>query len=92
MFRTLRTICVLGFLVVLLWGAFKVKLGKKTFAEHMDTIGKTKAARELVQGTRATIHPIIDEIKRRMVGEYIEAPASLSSWEDTEAAVDENTM
>ena len=77
MFRTLRTLCTLTFFAWLIWFSFNTKLGTKTFAEHIDTISKTPAARDLLQGTRSTINPMIYELKRRMVGEYIEAPASL---------------
>ena len=38
------------------------------------TRGSTPEARDLVEGTRATINPVLQEATDRMLGEHIEAP------------------
>jgi hypothetical protein len=72
--RLLRPLISLAFLGGSLWIAFSVKLGGRTFAEHVDRIGSTPEARDLVDGTRATINPVLQEATDRMLGEHIEAP------------------
>lgn len=57
-----------------LWCSFQVPLGKLTFAQHMDRIGRTPEAEELLHGTRAAVSPMLEEATQRLLGEYIEAP------------------
>ncbi len=70
----LRPVIGLALLLGSLWFAFSVKLGGRTFAEHIDRIGQTPEANDLIQGTRATVNPVIQEATDRMLGEHIEAP------------------
>jgi len=72
--RLLRPLISLAFIGGSLWFAFSVKLGGRTFAEHIDRIGQTPEAHDLVEGTRATINPVLQEATDRMLGEHIEAP------------------
>jgi len=58
----------------MLWGAFAVRLGDKTFAEHVDTISETPEAKQLIDDTRSTINPALVEVRDRLLGEYVEAP------------------
>jgi hypothetical protein len=74
LYRLLRPLISLAFLGGSLWIAFTVKLGGRTFAEHVDRIGSTPEARDLVEGTRAKINPVLQEATDRMLGEHIEAP------------------
>ncbi|MCH9688709.1 MAG: hypothetical protein K0V04_45175 [Deltaproteobacteria bacterium] len=74
MSRLIRTLISLSFLAGSLWFAFSVKLGDRTFAEHVDRIGQTPEARELINGTRSTVNPVLQEATDRMLGEHIEAP------------------
>jgi hypothetical protein len=73
-YRLVRPLVSLAFLGLTLWFAFSVKLGGRTFAEHVDRIGQTPEAKDLVEGTRATINPVLQEATDRMLGEHIEAP------------------
>jgi hypothetical protein len=57
-----------------LWCAFRVPLGRRTFAEHADRIGETPEARELVESTRGALSPMLEDATQRMLGEHIEAP------------------
>ncbi|MCA9653691.1 MAG: hypothetical protein H6712_14400 [Myxococcales bacterium] len=82
----LRPLISLAFLIGMLWIAFSVKLGDRTFAEHVDRISETPEARELLDGTRATVNPVLQEATDRMLGEHIEAPTKREPTEPTHAA------
>jgi len=73
----LRTLISVAFLVVFLWASCTIKLGRFTFAEHIDRIGQTDEAKELLEGTRSRVSPGLEEVKQRMFGEYVEAPTHL---------------
>lgn len=73
-YRLLRPLISLAFLGGSLWFAFSVRLGGRTFAEHVDRIGQTPEAHELIEGTRSTVNPVLQEATDRMLGEHIEAP------------------
>ncbi|MCX4240499.1 hypothetical protein OEB96_07735 [Paraliomyxa miuraensis] len=87
MYRLLRLLISLAFLAGSLWFAFSVKLGGRTFAEHVDRIGQTPEAHDLIEGTRATVNPVLQEATDRMLGEHIEAPTRA----EPEPAVHANT-
>jgi hypothetical protein len=72
--RPIRAAISLAVLLGALWAAFAVKLGDKSFAEHVDTISETPEAKQLVDDTRATINPALVEVRDRVLGEYVEAP------------------
>ncbi|PRQ03553.1 hypothetical protein ENSA5_14850 [Enhygromyxa salina] len=74
MFRPLRTAISVAVLAGALWAAFAVDLGGRTFAEHIDTISDTPEAERLIEGTRAKINPALQEVRDRVLGEYVEAP------------------
>lgn len=86
MYRLLRPLISLAFLGGSLWFAFSVKLGGRTFAEHIDRIGQTPEAHELIEGTRATVNPVLQEATDRMLGEHIEAPTRAEPERATHAA------
>jgi hypothetical protein len=73
-FQPLRTAISLAVLAGALWAAFTVDLGGRTFAEHVDTISETPEAEQLVEGTRSRINPALQEVRDRVLGEYVEAP------------------
>lgn len=79
MLGPLRTLISVAFLVISLWAAFTIKLGRFTFAEHIDRIGQTEEAKELLDGTRSRVSPGLEEVKQRMFGEYVEAPTHLAT-------------
>lgn len=74
MFQPLRTAVSLAILAGALWAAFTVDLGGRTFAEHIDTISGTPEAEQLIEGTRSKINPALQEVRDRVLGEYVEAP------------------
>jgi hypothetical protein len=71
-----RTLVSLGFVGLCVWASFHVSLGGRTFAEHMDRIGRTPEAQELVDGTRATVQPVLQDAADRVLGERVEAPTA----------------
>lgn len=79
MLGPLRTLISVAFLAISLWAAFTIKLGRFTFAEHIDRIGQTEEAKELLDGTRSRVRPGLEEVKQRMFGEYVEAPTHLAN-------------
>lgn len=74
MLGPLRTLVSVAFLVVVLWAAFTVRLGDRTFADHVDRIGETEEAKALLDGARGRVRPALEEVKQRVLGEYVEAP------------------
>jgi hypothetical protein len=80
-FRPLRTLISLALLAGMVWFSFAVELGDKTLAEHVDTISATPEAKQLLEGTRQTIDPALDDVRDRMLGEYVEAPTFIASDE-----------
>jgi hypothetical protein len=65
-----------AFLMLCVWCSFNVQLGSGTFANHMDRIGQTREAEELLDGTRTVVDPMMEEARDRLLGEYIEAPTT----------------
>jgi hypothetical protein len=74
--RPIRTLISLVFLAGMVWFCFAVRLGERTLAEHVDQIGQTREAQELIEGTRSTVNPMLEEAKDRVLGEHVEAPTS----------------
>jgi hypothetical protein len=74
--RLLRSLVGLALLAGLVWASFAVKLGRRTLAEHVDRIGETPEARELLEGTRGKVTPLVEDATDRMLGEHIEAPTA----------------
>ena len=82
----MRSLVALALLAVALWAAFAVDLGDRSFAQHIDTISETPEAQELIEGTRATVNPALQEVRDRVLGEYVEAPTWIA---DTPTASDD---
>ncbi|PCC70909.1 hypothetical protein [Nannocystis exedens] len=78
----MRTLLSLVFLVAILWASCTVKLGAYTLSEHVDRIGETPQAKELLDGTRGRISPMLEDMKQRIFGEYVEAPTRATSTKE----------
>ena len=74
MLGLVRTAISLFFVAALVWCSFTVPLGDRPLADHVDRIGETPEARDLMTGTRERIQPLLDELKHRLLGEHVEAP------------------
>lgn len=79
----LRTGISLLFLSLLVWCSFTVPLGSRTLAEHVDRIGETREAKELIRGARGRINPVLEGAKGRLLGEYVEAPTYSQAKQET---------
>jgi len=51
----IRSVLAIALLLGAVWCSFNVPLGERTFAEHMDRIGQTPEALELIEGSRQTV-------------------------------------
>lgn len=69
----------MAFVFGCLWASFTVELGSRTLVQHLDRIGQTPEAQELVEGTRSTVDPMLEEAKDRVLGEHVEAPTYIES-------------
>ncbi|MCY0988390.1 hypothetical protein OV203_14755 [Nannocystis sp. ILAH1] len=78
----MRTLLSLVFLVAILWASCTVKLGAYTLSEHVDRIGETPQAKELLDGTRGRISPMLEDMKQRIFGEYVEAPTRATNTKE----------
>lgn len=76
MLRPIRTFISLVFLAGVVWFCFAVELGDRTLAQHIDQIGRTREAQDLIEGTRSAVNPMLEEAKDRVLGEHVEAPTS----------------
>jgi hypothetical protein len=81
-FQPLRTAISLAVLAGAIWAAFTVDLGGRSFAEHVDTISETPEAEQLIEGTRSRINPALQEVRDRVLGEYVEAPTWIPDASD----------
>ncbi|MDC0718548.1 hypothetical protein [Nannocystis bainbridge] len=78
----MRTLLSLVFLVAVLWASCTVKLGAFTLSEHVDRIGETPQAKDLLDGTRGRISPMLEDMKQRIFGEYVEAPTRATTTKE----------
>ena len=88
MFRPIRTLISLAFIAGAVWFSFSVPLGQKTLAQHLDAIGETPEAKELMNGARDSVNPALEEAKQRVLGEQVEAPTYIPDGELPAATVD----
>lgn len=72
--RIVRSLIGIAFIATAVWCSFNIRLGERTFAQHADRIGQTPEARDLMDGTRQEINPVLDEATDRLLGEHIVAP------------------
>lgn len=78
----IRTAISVLFVSLVVWCALTVPLGRRTFADHVDRIGQTREAEELIDGARTRVRPLLEEVKHRFLGEYVEAPTYLPAKSD----------
>ena len=68
-FRLLRLIFVLGGLAAFVWFGATVRLGDRTFFEHVQAIWKTHESQDLVRGTKEKVGGLIDRGSDKVVRE-----------------------
>jgi len=66
MFRLIKLILSLAALAGFVWFGANVPLGNRTLFGHLQAIGQTREAKELVEGTRESARPFVEEAGRRL--------------------------
>ena len=56
-------------LVAFAWFGTTVPLGPHTLFGHLQAISHTKESQELVEGTKQSAKPLVDDVRRRIAGE-----------------------
>ena len=85
MVRLFFKLCVaMAAFVSFAWFGTTVKLGQLTLFQHLRAIGQTQESRELVDGTRQAAEPLVDGVKRRIVGGVTPAPETAKAPTPTE--------
>lgn len=80
--KAVRSLISVLFIAGGVYVTFAVPLaGGRTLAQHVDQIGQTPEAEELLDDARESINPALDEVKQRVLGEYVEAPTTISGAE-----------
>lgn len=64
----LRLIFMGALFAGLAWFGSTVKLGDKTLFGHLWAIGGTKESKQLVDGTKKSAKPLVDDMRRRIAG------------------------
>lgn len=66
MFRLLKFLLGLAALVLFVWFGANIPLGSRTLFEHLQAIGRTRETQDLVDGTRDSARPLVDDVRRRL--------------------------
>jgi hypothetical protein len=72
--------------VVFVWFGANVELGRRTLFEHLQNIGSSKEAKELVGAARETGKPLVQEAKARLVPDAGSERAPLENVTDDDRA------
>ena len=66
MFRLIKLLISLAALAGFIWFGANVQLGNRTLFGHLQAIGQTREAHELVEGTKDSARPLVEEAGRRL--------------------------
>jgi hypothetical protein len=69
MFRMIKVMFMMAMFAAVAWFGSTVKLGERTLFGHLRAIGSTKESQELVDGTKQSAKPLVDDVRRRIAGE-----------------------
>ena len=64
MFGFIRLVITLGLIALFIWFGMTVPLGKHTLFGHINRIGQSEEARDLVEGTKEAAKPAAEKVKR----------------------------
>jgi len=64
----LKFVLMLAVLAGVAWFGTTVKLGQRTLFGHLQAISGTKESQELVEGTKQSAKPLVDDVRRRIAG------------------------
>jgi len=66
LFRLIKLLISLAALAGFIWFGANVQLGQRTLFGHLQAIGQTREAHELVEGTKESARPLVEEAGRRL--------------------------
>jgi hypothetical protein len=66
----IRLLVWLAIIAVLIYVAFTVPLGNKTFAQHVRAIWHTEEVHDLKQGVKDTARPAVEKVERGVKAGY----------------------
>ena len=82
----LKFLLGLALLVAIAWFGSTVTLGSHTLFGHLQAISHTKESQDLLEGTKQSAKPLVDDVRRRIAGapdpEAKTAEASVSAPPD----------
>ena len=78
----LKWVFFLAALGAFVWFGSTVTLGSHTLFGHLQAISHTKESQDLLEGTKQSAKPLVDDVRRRIAG----APESKSPEKTAEAA------
>ena len=64
----LKFLFALALLLAFAWFGSTVTLGSRTLFGHLQAISHTKESQELVEGTKQSAKPLVDDVRRRIAG------------------------
>jgi hypothetical protein len=79
-FRLIKLLMSLAALAGFVWFGANVPLGTRTLFGHLQAIGQTREAHDLVEGTKESARPLVEEAGRRLAHKA-EQPSNGSSPE-----------
>lgn len=73
MFRLIKLLIGLVGVALFVWFGANVPLGSHTLFEHLQAIGRTRETQDLLDGTRQSAQPLVDNVRRRLGGTAAES-------------------
>lgn len=86
MFRLIKLLISLAALAGFIWFGANVQLGQRTLFGHLQAIGQTREAHELVEGTKESARPLVEEAGRRLAHRNDPAGTAKDEESSTSAA------
>lgn len=73
MLRLIKLVISLVGVAMFVWFGANVPLGSQTLFQHLQAIGHTRETQQLLDGTRQSAQPLVDNVRRRLGGSPAEA-------------------
>jgi len=98
LFRLIKLLISLAALAGFIWFGANVQLGQRTLFGHLQAIGQTREAHELVEGTKESARPLVEEAGRRLAhrsdsaGTAKDEPSSATAPSPGKASAEEKAV
>ena len=66
MFRLVKLLISLVGLAAFVWFGANVPLGNQTLFQHLQAIGRTREAKEMLDGARESAKPMLDSVRHKL--------------------------